>query len=392
MRQEGHLISYDVTLTVQAPLFIGSGEKVGKTEYIYLPKDSKVLMLDLKKLANFLTRKRLLQNYEMFLMDSLVKSYKKNIATFFYDNNVKPQEYREFTAYSIDGAGETIQKENLREVYLFTKDGQGLPYIPGSSLKGAFRTAILTYLLVNDEELNANDEAERKNLYMKWMSEIQESNGKPHIVKKNLARETKNLETNFLHKKRLQDDKTALTDMVNSAMRGISVSDSTPINLCQLMLAQKVDYSVAGKPQQLPIFRECLRPNTTCQFTVTVDQRMAAQTGMTMEFLLNAITLHQQWQQKYFYAHFKGHEQQDVDAKALVLWLGGGVGFANKTIVHPALGSVNALAFDSELLGRLFPSGNHDKDIDIGISPHMQKLAGYQGELYRMGQCMLEVQ
>lgn len=129
MRQEGHLISYDVTLTVQAPLFIGSGEKVGKTEYIYLPKDSKVLMLDLKKLANFLTRKRLLQNYEMFLMDSLVKSYKKNIATFFYDNNVKPQEYREFTAYSIDGAGETIQKENLREVYLFTKDGQGLPYI-----------------------------------------------------------------------------------------------------------------------------------------------------------------------------------------------------------------------------------------------------------------------
>lgn len=132
---------------------------------------------------------------------------------------------------------------------------------------------------MNDEELNANDEAERKNLYMKWMSEIQESNGKPHIVKKNLARETKNLETNFLHKKRLQDDKTALTDMVNSAMRGISVSDSTPINLCQLMLAQKVDYSVAGKPQQLPIFRECLRPNTTCQFTVTVDQRMAARPG-----------------------------------------------------------------------------------------------------------------
>ena len=381
MRLEGHLLSYDVTLTVQAPLFIGSGEKIGKKEYIYLPRENKVIMLDINKLADFLVRKGLLLKYEKFLLDT----QQKNIANFFYDNNIKPQEYQSFMAYSIDGAGEAIQKENLREVYLFTKDGQGMPYIPGSSLKGAFRTAILTTLLWRKSKQSENNKVERNILFNNWKQELKEKSPR------NLARGTKNLEMSFFHKKRLQDDKTALTDMVNSAMRGISVSDSTPIDLKQLMLAQKVDYSVAGKPQQLPISRECLRPDTTCQFTVTIDQRMAAQTGLTMEFLLNAITLHQQWQQKYFYAHFKGHEQQDVDAKALVLWLGGGVGFANKTIVHPALGSVNALAFDSELLGRLFPSGNHDKDIDIGISPHMQKLAGYQGELYRMGQCMLEV-
>jgi CRISPR/Cas system CSM-associated protein Csm5 (group 7 of RAMP superfamily) len=71
MKQLGHLTSYQVTLEVQAPLFIGSGEKLSKKEYLYLPKENpkenKILMLDLHKMVNFfLPRKVFCKNTKPF--------------------------------------------------------------------------------------------------------------------------------------------------------------------------------------------------------------------------------------------------------------------------------------------------------------------------------------
>ena len=180
--------------------------------------------------------------------------------------------------------------------------------------------------------------------------------------------------------------------MVNSVMRGIAVSDSTPIEKSQLMLAQKIDCSTKGNEQALPLFRECLRPGTRCQFTITIDTHMAAQTGWTLQEILKTIRLFQQWQQKYFYAKFSGNVQAPAQDDDYILWLGGGVGFINKTINQPSLGTRYALEYNAELLQKLFRKGNHEKDVDLGISPHMQKLAVYQGKRYYMGQCRLEVQ
>ena len=36
-------------------------------------------------------------------------------------------------------------------------------------------------------------------------------------------------------------------------------------------------------------------------------------------------------------------------------------------------------------------SGLNEKDMEIGISPHMIKVAAYKGKHYPMGQCKLEV-
>jgi CRISPR-associated protein Csm5 len=317
-----------------------------------------------------------LQKYQAFLLDK----NSRDIATFFYNNNVKPQDYQQFVDYIIDG--EMIQKEQLRDVQLFVKDNRGNPYIPGSSLKGAIRTALLNAKLYMEKGKNSDARAEQ------WLQELQLLQ-KRDLNGGKMAAKTKNAEMQILHRLELPDTNTR--DAVNSAMRGISVSDSTPIAKEQLMLAQKLDYSIAGKPQLLPISRECLRPGTTCQFTITIDDAMAEKTKWTMEQILGAVRLHQQGQQKYFYRHFKGHEQQDITNQQTILWLGGGVGFANKTINQAALGSQNTLKFNSQLLGKLFREGNHDKDQELGISPHMQKMARYKGKLYRMGQCRLEV-
>ena len=376
MTKLGHLSQYNVTLTVESPVFIGSGENIGKKEYAYVAKENAVYILDLERVVSFFEKKGLMQKYQDFLLDE--KS--RNIANFFDKNRIHSQEYKEIAKYKIDGAGEAIQKNHLREIQLMIKDGQGTPYIPGSSLKGAFRTALLV------EMLEGNKTLDRVKLYQEWKEEIQ---GGVRAIRR-MAGNTRKIEAQYLHSLRLEN--TKIGDAVNSSLRGVSVSDSTPIPLQQLMLVQKIDSSVVGKEQVLPISRECIRPGTQASFTITIDNTMAQKTGITLERLLGAICLHQRQQQEYFYGRFRGNEQQEVPEDALVFWLGGGVGFANKTIVHPALGSKNTLAFNGELLNDLFPNGNHQKDQEIGVSPHMQKLAKYQGKLYRMGQCRLEVQ
>lgn len=66
MKALGHLKSYDIQLTVQSPLFIGSGEKLSKKEYLLLSKENKAIIMDMEKLFIFLSRKKYLKNMKPF--------------------------------------------------------------------------------------------------------------------------------------------------------------------------------------------------------------------------------------------------------------------------------------------------------------------------------------
>lgn len=59
MKTLGHLKSYDIQLTVQSPLFIGSGEKLSKKEYLFLPQENKAIIMDTEKLIVFFKQKKL---------------------------------------------------------------------------------------------------------------------------------------------------------------------------------------------------------------------------------------------------------------------------------------------------------------------------------------------
>lgn len=381
MKSMGHLTTYTVNLEVQSPLFIGSGEKITKKEYLYIPRENKVIMFNLKKMADFYQRKGFMYKYEQYLLNEK----HRDIGKFFEVNHITEKDYAQFTDYTIDMAGESIQGDKpMHELYLFAKDGHGNPYIPGSSIKGALRTALLFCQIYIAEREKPEKRSERAK---EWKQELDECrNGSD--VKKILIKGTKKYETRCLHRLRLPD--TKMEDAVNSVMRGISVSDSEIIAKEQLMLSQKIDSSVKGRAQYMPLFRECLKPGTVCQFTITIDNKMAEQTGWTMDRILSALKLFQQWQDKYFFSKFSVYERTELD-KGTVFWLGGGVGFINKTVNQVSIGTKEALEYNSNLLAKLFRNGHHEKDREIGISPHMMKVAAYQGKFYPMGQCKLEV-
>lgn len=162
----------------------------------------------------------------------------------------------------------------MNDLNTFVKDAFGRPYIPGSSLKGALRTAIL------------ND----------------------------LKEDTKENEV-FAH---------------------LQVLDSETIDLENLKVYQKVDYSKTAKP--LPLYRECLKPNTEITFTVSFDDKY-----LTLKKIQNA--LHKTYQ-NYYIKWLKGVYDSHADElkkntfaldqpsqnQGEIIYIGGGAGFVSKTL------------------------------------------------------------
>ena len=55
---ENYLKHYEMELIILSPVYIGSGEKIGKKEYIFLPLKKRVLVPDLGKMYTALMKKR----------------------------------------------------------------------------------------------------------------------------------------------------------------------------------------------------------------------------------------------------------------------------------------------------------------------------------------------
>ena len=76
-----------------------------------------------------------------------------------------------------------------------------------------------------------------------------------------------------------------------------------------------------------------------------------------------------------------------------IVWLGGGCGFAAKTIIYGILENDAIRVIDGiyrNTLGKNYREHKHDCDIKLGVAPHVCKCTRYHGELYDMGMARLE--
>lgn len=58
MIQQDHLQVFDLTLKTQSPLFVGSGRKIGKREYIYSPNQGCVKILNMELFFDYIAPAR----------------------------------------------------------------------------------------------------------------------------------------------------------------------------------------------------------------------------------------------------------------------------------------------------------------------------------------------
>lgn len=129
-----------IKLQTLTPVHIGSGE-ILKENFDYIKDNRFVYILDSKKLFKLLKQKG-------FSEDKLTNALTQGNIKAIVDKHLSNIPVANYCIRKIQitpNQGEKI-KDGLREqIY----DGLGNPYIPGSSIKGAIRTALLSYIIEN---------------------------------------------------------------------------------------------------------------------------------------------------------------------------------------------------------------------------------------------------
>ncbi len=376
----GHLERLNITLRALGPVFIGSGESLNKKEYIFDARKGLIYFPDLPRLVTFLKSRSLLPKYE----DYLYQQRHNDFRVFLKENGIGEADYPSFVGYSIE-AGEAAQSAYFRQVLTFIKDSAGYPYIPGSSVKGAVRTALAAMLIKEG----------------RWDSSRREITGADSSVnaRKFLAREEDRLEKRIFYRLGIRDPREGgeIYSPVNDLMRGVSISDSAPLSFETLTLTGKYDRKPDGAVNSLPIFREVIKPGSEARLIMTLNTAMLAKAGLNAKSIEAA--LHSFADEHYAnFEQYFAETQDDATVSAqqgVDIILGGGAGYVSKTLVYNLFPQrEQALDLAAIIMAKQFPPRHgHGKDAAVyKVSPHTLKTAMYVGQYYQMGRCELIVE
>jgi CRISPR-associated protein Csm5 len=237
--------NYRLEIEVLSPVHIGSGRPDLMEDLDYV-KARRIYVIDQERMFNELPPDRLARAEEATPLSRLLTA----------------DEYAKFARYALNdptGGGRVPRiREHIKDVY-------GRPYIPGSSLKGAIRTALAWGMLDQREGPVRSRELGRN----------------PRFADDPLEAEF------FGHRRRRKDR----VDPNRDLLRAMHVSDSEGVPLQNnLELTQVVLYSLSGPPAEARLeskgeawrfFVETLRSGARLEFVLRLD-----------EFLLKPSTAH----------------------------------------------------------------------------------------------------
>lgn len=300
------------------------------------------------------------------------------------------------------------RKKTLNDISRHIQQPDGSLYVPGSSIKGVFRTAMLYSLLQKRQDIKVKYWCyikQQVDIIEKLMEEERKPRELPimpySVIKKKKNQATKeidkliaSLESELLHTLRLKDDKErniSNKNAVCSAMRGLQVSDTYASRNMQTAILQKVDggFDKFGKasPKKLPIFRECMLPEAELFFDVKIEKAVMNTIGInsvddllkaTHSFFAAVTDLLQQAFGKEYQEAFQG-------VAAGNMFLGSNTGFLSKTLLAMlAPDKDTAKNTIKVLLDKSFKTHKHLLR-DKVIAPRTLKCTNYNGKLMLMG-------
>lgn len=368
-------------LKVVTPVNISDGIVLGAKDYLYDSRRQKVYFLNLHQWHMFIYKHMLLEKYESYLAN--------------FRDKQSLLEWLRMQGYDIDDVRTVItseaqatvnlmdneKKKTLNDINRHIQQPDGILYVPGSSIKGGFRTAILYSLL-----------QKRQDIKVKYWRQIQEKISSNYFKPyRDFNKLISDLENELLHTLRLVDGDIHSNNAVYSAMRGLQVSDTYASRNMQTAILQKVDggFDKFGKasPKKLPIFRECMLPKAELFFDVKIEKAVMSTIGInTVDDLLKAThsffaavtDLLQQAFEKEYQEAFQG-------VAAGNMFLGGNTGFLSKTLLAMlAPDKDTAKNTIKVLLDKSFKNHKHLLRDKI-IAPRTLKCTNYNGKLMLMG-------
>ena len=376
---KSHLDVYHATLKALSPVFVGSGRSIMKQEYL-VDQSLTIHVFDLPKLYARLNERNLGASYENFLRRS------GRFSEWMTQNHIKLQDISDCVRYRLRNSDLVLAENELKtlEIQEFAKDPYGLPYVPGSGIKGMLRTVLLSSEIMNDRPGfdHFKDEVRRE------LDEYIERDNKFDRHKPNrflLKSQADSIEARGF--RTLECDRKNRRNAVNDILKGFIVGDSEPLSTDQLSVCQRIETHRDGTESKLNVTRECLKPGTKINFTLTVDRSVCKYTA---ESILGAVRQFGESYNTYFVEKFEGAEPLPEGC----LLLGGGCGFASKTVTYPLFGEDGVPQvidiFWGTLPEKIFTAHQHDESEEYDLAPHILKTSRYQGKLYQTGVCKIE--
>jgi len=376
---ESYLKKYKFVFNTVGPVFVGSGQNLKKKEYIFDEKKGRVKIIDVNKMLGFICKdKNLMRDYEKLMMSG---DKNDDLQSFFNDHKISEKDYKNWILRECNVKGNF----NGEDINTFVRDGRGEAYIPGSSLKGMFRTVILSYLIRHADEAYKNEMRAR----------VVEDLSDEHLDEVD-----KEMSVKFLHSKLTDSDRK---DMVNSIMRGLIISDSKRIADKNMALYKKFDMSVKGEGHSLNLVRECVDFKVKIETTITIDTTIFPYSKDDLFKMFEEFT---QYYKEILEDKFKGCPKHSVSNKRF--FLGGGAGFISKTDLYALFDEKKAIEITGRILDSKFQNKEHLSDAKVhGISPRILKCVEIKGnkptnvsrgrmtqsrnsssiERYQMGEC-----
>lgn len=357
---------YQIALKILTPVHIGSGIEISKKEYIFFNQKKTVLIPNQMKLFSDIHKRQLENEFQKFMMygDEPLLNWLKSAG-------YQDTEIRELCSYEMDCSDALDQLRRPQSIQCFVKDPYGMPYIPGSSLKGTLRRILLAGDILHNpgKYRRLQQEAQRKSPVI---------NGR--IDSRYLKKEGARADTTCFHTlKNHKNEENALNDV----LKGLRVSDSKPIAKEQLTLCQKVDVSVERRKKAINTLRESLKPGTEVLFDFVIDSSVLKLDIKDIETAINDIS--------NFYADVYVNHFEKMPRRKNEIYLGGGSGYGTKTIAYELLDAANRVKVVSNIMDMRFRRHKHRQDVQKGVSPHTLKCTRYGGKICEMGKCQIEI-
>lgn len=376
---------YRMSLTTLSPIFIGSGEELNKSMYVY--NNREIMIIDERKLIKeLLLRKGL---YESFLNEC----YSGNLnLTNFLERHLNGYKDMDIYKYKIMSYSDVKTNSKFNNINTFIKSSNGKPYIPGSSIKGAIRTAIIYGEIMNNKN--------KYNNIFKDIVNYRNKYNEGYIVD--------NISNHF---------------NIKNIFKNIAVSDTNDINIENLCICKRYDISTHIEVgHELPIYMELLKPCLKFNFLLTLYSSFSINDlskyfNNFYDYNMNDNTLYSNYLSIINVFRDKAVKNPhnlylNYDNMIPNIFIGGVNGFLTKSVIYSIrkmkndnneiISKSQIIDYVKKYLDRKFvkidreskkriPQHNHTK-IDEKISPRTLRLVKYQNSYIALGMCNIKVE
>ena len=370
-----------ITLKLRAlnPVHIGGGKPFEASDYIWMKQEKKLYVLDPSKWIQYLGAHNLIGRFASYTdtffkrQRDRSKSGTTNMSSFMSnwitEARIPTKDLAQFTAYQFD-LSKDFDDDAINSMKTCIKTVEMMPYIPGSSLKGAIRHAILVdYIQKNKSRLRPKWDRLERGLYQQ---------GRPKLDNRTINSITQEIESEFLIRPELWNQKRS--DSTYDLLKGLVVSDSQPLKQSALFPYKIEDYVLSRGEvlvNPMPLTLECIRPGSETQVQLGLDYYLLKHIGIdSFEALLSAIKATTKLTRD-IRKHFSTN---DFDSEDLLsaekdpagtngIFIGASTGFVSKTLIYAlAPGYDEARALTSKILDAQFNKHKH-LQLDHAVSP-----------------------